>query len=91
MDDNIAIFLVLIVSMAAALVLVLSTFWMRRTRPLAAVAQAGGDFAHLSRENDVLREQVCLLEQRLGAVEHRVTNAMQQLAPDDAALRLQKN
>ena len=90
MDDNIAIFLVLIVSMAAALVLVLSTVWMRRTRPAAAVAGAGDDIAHLFQENDVLREQVRRLEQRLGAVEHMVTDAMPRLTQEDAALQLQK-
>jgi hypothetical protein len=89
MDDNIAIFLVLIVSMAAALVLVLSTLWMRRSRPL--VAQAGEDIALLCQENDVLREQVRGLEQRLGAVERTVTEALPRLTREDAALRLQNN
>jgi cell division protein FtsB len=69
MDDNIAIFLVLIVSMAAAITLVLAAAWMRRTRPLAAIADGAGQVANLSAENEMLRDQVRTLERELLAVE----------------------
>jgi hypothetical protein len=68
-DDNIAIFMVLIVSIAAALILVLSSAWMKRSGALAAAAHGGEDVAHLSQENDMLREQVRRLEQQLGLVD----------------------
>jgi hypothetical protein len=69
MDDNLAIFLVLIVSMAAAITLVLAAAWMRRTRPLAAAADGAGQVADLSAENEMLRDQVRTLERELLAVE----------------------
>jgi hypothetical protein len=69
MDDNIAIFLVLIVSIAAAVTLVLSSVWMRRNRLMAAGAQPGEYVAHLAAENELLREQVHRLEQQLGIVD----------------------
>jgi uncharacterized protein YigA (DUF484 family) len=89
-DDNIAIFLVLIVSMAAALVLVLSSAWMRRTRPLAAAAGEREQVAHLASENDMLREEVRKLERQLGG-ERSASDAGRRLMQDIEAVRLPRN
>ena len=69
MDDNFAIIMVLIVSITAAVTLVLSSAWMRRNRPLAAGAQTSEQVAHLAAENEALWEQVQRLEQQLGVAD----------------------
>jgi hypothetical protein len=69
MDENFAIIMVLVVSIAAAVTLVLSSAWMRRNRPLAYSAQPNEEVRHLAAENEGLREQVYRLEQQLGATD----------------------
>ena len=87
MDDNIAIFMVLIVSIAAALILVLSSAWLKRAGGLAAAAHGGEEVAHLSQENDMLREQVRRLEQQLAVVDQIPAGATKWTRQETETLR----
>jgi cell division protein FtsB len=85
MSDNIAIFMVLVVSIAAAVSLVLASAWMRRTRLQAAGPSA--QVAHLAAENEVLREQVHRLEQQLGVADRIASAGPQRVAVETQMLR----
>ena len=86
MDDNLAIFLLLLVSIGAAVTLVLVTGWMRGRNRLALTAETG-KVARLESENSELKSHVGLLEERLQVLERIATDPSPRLAHEIDSLR----
>ena len=87
MNDNIAILLVLVVSISAAVTLVLSSAWMKRLRPVAPGATALKHTAHLAAENAALRDQVARLERQLGIEDRIISGSAERTSRDIERLR----
>ena len=86
MDDNLAIFLLLLVSIGAAVTLILATTWMRGRNRLALTAETG-KVAVLESENSELKGQVGLLEERLQVLERIAVDPAPRLAREIESLR----
>ena len=86
MDDNLAIFLLLLISIGAAVTLILATTWMRGRNRLALTAETG-KVAVLESENGELKGQVGLLEERLQVLERIAVDPAPRLAREIESLR----
>ncbi len=86
MDDNLAIFLLMLAAIGAAVTLILATASMRRRNRLASTAETG-KVARLERENGELKGQVGLLEERLQVLERIATDPSPRLAREIESLR----
>jgi hypothetical protein len=86
MDDNLAIFLLLLISIGAAVTLILATTWMRGRNRLALTAETG-KVAVLESENSELKGQVGLLEERLQVLERIAVDPAPRLAREIESLR----
>jgi hypothetical protein len=88
MDDNLAIFLVLTVSIVAAMILVLAGMRTRTARHNAAAAAARApEIGHLTDENAALRSHVARLEERLAVLERIATDPAERTAREIELLR----
>lgn len=70
MDDNLAILIIMALSINAAVILTVLTTWIRGSQRVAGakvLAEANGAVTALSSENQRLRDQIEHLEQRLAA------------------------
>lgn len=90
MDDNSAIFLVMLVAILAAVCLTLGTTWIRaRTRNAdlnQRLAEGAGRAALLSEENAMLRGRLEQQGERLQVLERIVTDPADRTAREIAAL-----
>lgn len=86
MDDNLAIFLLMLTAIAAAVTLILATASMRGRHRLALTAETG-KVARLESENQELKGQVGLLEERLQVLERIATDPSPRLAHEIESLR----
>ncbi len=86
MDDNLAIFLLLLISIGAAVTLILARTWMRGRNRLAVTAETG-KVAVLESENSELKGQVGLLEERLQVLERIAVDPAPRLAREIESLR----
>jgi hypothetical protein len=86
MDDNLAIFLLLLISFGAAVTLILATTWMRGRNRLALTAETG-KVAVLESENSELKGEVGLLEERLQVLERIAVDPAPRLAREIESLR----
>ena len=91
MDNNQAIFLVLMMAMIGAVALILGTTWIRsRTRNAELkqrLAEGAGRTASLDAENAMLRAQLEQQSERLQVLERIVTDPADRTAREIAALR----
>ena len=91
MENNLAIFLVLAVAMAAAVALILGTAWIRsKTRNgelNQRLADGAGRTALLSEENNSLRAQLEQQGERLQVLERIVTDPARRTAEAIEAMR----
>jgi hypothetical protein len=86
MDDNLTILLLLLISMAAAVTLILAGAWMRGRNRLALTAGTG-KMAALENENRELKDQVGVLEERLQVLERIAVDPAPRLAREIESLR----
>jgi hypothetical protein len=86
MDDNLTILLLLLISMAAAVTLILAATWMRGRNRLDLTAGTG-KVAALENENRELKDQVGVLEERLQVLERIAVDSAPRLAREIESLR----
>jgi uncharacterized protein (UPF0548 family) len=84
MDDNLAIFLVLTMSIVAAVLLVLAGM---RSRTARVRAVAAPEIGQLAEENGALRGHVARLEERLAVLERIATDPAERTAREIELLR----
>lgn len=91
MADNLAIFLIMAVAILSAVVLIVSTSWLRNRSRLeaAAAGEVGATerVALLSNENEELRGQVGQLRDRLEVLERIATDPAERTARSIEQLR----
>ncbi|HEY0115533.1 MAG TPA: hypothetical protein VGB54_07410 [Allosphingosinicella sp.] len=91
MDANLSIFLIMAVSILAAVVLILGTAWIRgRNRGAALERRArddAGEVAQLTTENEALRGRVERQEARLQVLERIATDPSARTAAEIELLR----
>lgn len=90
MDDNIAIVTIMVVAILSAVVLILSSRWLRsRARQPAGADEIGAaeSVALLSNENEALRGQVGVLRERLEVLERIATDPATRTAHEIEQLR----
>jgi hypothetical protein len=90
MDDNLAMFLVITLAMISAVILIVTTTWIRSRHRLLA-ERAGGEAAdrigELTGENHRLKTQVGRLEDRLAVLERIATDPAERTAREIESLR----
>jgi len=86
MDDNLAIFLVMTVSIAAAVILTLSRAWLQSRHKLAQIG-AGERIAALGSENARLTGEVSRLVERMAVLERIATDPGERTAREIEMLR----
>ena len=93
MNDNLAIFLILAISIVAAVTLIVTLSWIRaRTKIASAAAAAAGgmvppEVERLGTENGLLRDEVGTLRQRISVLETIATDPAERTARAIDALR----
>jgi hypothetical protein len=88
MNDNLAIFLVMTVSIVAAMVVILARMRFRTARGNAAsLAAHAPEIGLLTSENGALRGQVARLEERLAVLERIATDPAERTAREIELLR----
>ena len=88
MNENLAIFLVMTISIVAAVVVILAGMRFRTARGnAAALAAHAPEIGLLTKENGALRSQVARLEERLAVLEQIATDPAERTAREIELLR----
>ncbi|HYG30964.1 MAG TPA: hypothetical protein VD887_12215 [Allosphingosinicella sp.] len=90
MDDNLAIFLVITLAMISAVILIVTTTWIRSRHRLIAEragSEAADRIGELTGENHRLKTQVGRLEDRLAVLERIATDPAERTAREIEQLR----
>lgn len=92
MNDNLAIFLILAISIVAAVTLIVTLSWIRaRTKIEGAAVEGGGmvppEVERLGTENGLLRDEVGTLRDRISVLETIATDPAERTARAIDALR----
>ena len=86
MDDNLAIFLVIALSINAAVVLILVTNWMR-ARERIRLASGAAEVTQLTAENERLQDEMSGMKSRLAVLETIATDPSERTAREIEQLR----
>jgi hypothetical protein len=91
-NDNLAIFLILAISIVAAVTLIVTLSWIRARTKIEAAAAVGGatvqpEVERLGAENGLLRDEVGTLRHRISALETIATDPAERTARAIEALR----
>ena len=92
MNDNLAIFLILAISIVAAVTLIVTLSWIRARTKIATAAVTAGNMVQpeverLGAENGLLRDEVGTLRHRIAALETIATDPAERTARAIEALR----